>query len=305
MAEPRLSVVVPTRDRPDRLASCLAALRASLSSGDELVVVDSFSSDPRVGEVASSADRWLRAAAPGASLARNVGWRTAVHDVVAFVDDDVTVSPGWADGMRGALAAHPDAAFVTGRIDVPPHQAGTERPVAVKTDADPAVIDAASEGTLGHSANLAVRRAALDAIGGFDELLGAGARLRAAEDNDLFDRLLAAGMSGWYEPAALAWHDQWRTRGQLVRLDWAYGVGTGARLAKLRRADPGRARRIAVDALWHNGVQVVPGQVRDRYELGVVMTLGRLAGTVAGFARAGRLPLDTQGRFAVTSPRAR
>ena len=287
-----LSVVVPTRNRPAHLERCLASIRAALGPDDELLVVDSFSTDPAVGALAAAhADRWLRAGRPGASLARNLGWRAAAHDVVAFVDDDVTVASGWAEGLRVA-ARRPGVAFVAGRIGIPPDQMGVDRPVALKDDLVAGPIDAATTGTLGHSANLAVRRAALDAVHGFDELLGAGAPLRAAEDNDLFDRLLAAGFTGWYEPTAAAWHDQWRTRGELVRLDWAYGVGTGARLAKLRRADPGRAREVATESVWRNGLRLLPGQVRHRYELGVATTLARVTGAAAGYVRARRLGVD-------------
>ena len=294
-----ISVVVPTRDRPDHLGLCLAALAASLGPEDELLVVDSASADPTLARVADGVRcRWLRCDRPGASHARNTGWRAATNDVVAFVDDDVRVAPGWADGVRRSLAAHPEAAFLTGRIGVPPEQAGVERPVAVKDDPEPAVIDRDSTGTLGHSANLAVRRPALEAVAGFDELLGAGARFRAAEDNDLFDRLLAAGFTGRYEPAAEAWHDQWRGRPDLVRLDWAYGVGTGARLAKLVRSDRRRAGVVARGALWDGGLRLLPGLVRARYELGVVMVLARAGGTVAGFvpARARRLRDGVLGR---------
>ena len=45
-----------------------------------------------------------------------------------------------------------------------------------------------------------------------------GTPFRAAEDNDLFDRFFAAGYLGRYEPAGNGWHEQWRTRSQLVKL---------------------------------------------------------------------------------------
>ena len=292
MAEPgpSLSVVVPTRDRPNLLGPCIASIVAALAPGDELLVVDSASTDPAAALAATAAagdtGRRLRCDRPGASHARNVGWRASANEVVAFVDDDVRVDSTWADGLRRCLADHPETAFVTGRIGVPPDQAGVDRPVAVKDDPDPAVIDRTTTGTLGHSANLAVRRDALEAVGGFDELLGAGARFRAAEDYDLFDRLLAAGLTGRYEPAAAAWHDQWRGRGDLVRLDWAYGVGTGARLAKLVRTDPARAGTVARAALWTGGLRLLPGLVRARYELGIATVVARSAGTCAGFVSA-------------------
>jgi GT2 family glycosyltransferase len=158
--------------------------------------------------------------------------------------------------------------------------------VTVKFERHAAVLTAASRGTLGHSANMAIRRAAFQAVGGFDERLGPGTRFRAAEDNDLFDRLFAAGFEGRYEPDVLGWHEQWRSRRELVKLEWSYGVGTGARLAKLARSDRSRAKVVWADDLWANGLRILPRLVRERYEFGVAFVLARVGGALLGFVGA-------------------
>jgi glycosyltransferase involved in cell wall biosynthesis len=276
-----LTVVVPTRDRPAHLAACLEALSLVVGDDDEVVVVDSASVAPVA--VAAEGVRVIRLDEPGTSRARNAGWRSASHDVVAFVDDDVRVAPGWADAVRNAIV-DPSVAFVTGRL-APGGPA--ERLVAVKDDDAAAVLDASTAGTLGHAANLAVRRSALVAVGGFDERLGPGSRFRAAEDLDLFDRLLAAGFVGRYEPTASGVHDQWRDRRQLLALDWGYGIGAGARLAKLARADRSRLRGAMRDWIWRAGIRDgVVGAARQRHEFGVATAVARLAGTAVGFIDA-------------------
>ncbi|HWW54003.1 MAG TPA: hypothetical protein VNY84_09545, partial [Acidimicrobiales bacterium] len=161
-------------------------------------------------------------------------------------------------------------------------------PVSIKDDREPARLTAATDGVLGHSANMAVRRVPFEAVGGFDEGLGPGRSLPAAEDSELFDRLFAAGYEGWYEPAALAWHDQWRTPRELLKLEWLYGIGSGARLARLARLDRERARSLATADLWGNGLKTVPSLVRNRYKFGVLYVLARLAGTSRGYVRAVR-----------------
>jgi glycosyltransferase involved in cell wall biosynthesis len=299
-----VSVVVPTRDRPDKLARCLESVAAALREGDELVVVDSASRDPRVAEVAAAAGaRVLRCDEPGVDRARNAGWRATSHDLVLFVDDDVTVDPGWADAFAAAVRPRPRIGFVTGRLAVPPEQAGVDRPVAVKDDDAPAMLTASSTGTLGHSASLAVPRAVLDLLDGFDEALGAGARFCSAPEVDLFDRAFAAGLVGRYEPRALAWHDQWRDRGDKVVLDWRYGVGSGARIAKLLRSDRRRAAGVAADVLWRRGLRGAVADLRNRYELGAATKLARVAGTVAGLAAALPVPVR-DGHFAPRSARS-
>ena len=306
---PPVSIVLPTRDRVAMLGRCLESLAAARGPRDEVIVVDSCSRDPAVASVAAAAGaRVLRCDRPGVDRARNVGWRAAQHDAVLFVDDDVVVDRGWADAFAHALVQHPDAAFFTGRIEVPGHQADVDRPVAIKDEAEPAVLDADTRGTLGHSASLAVRRGVLEQLGGFDEHLGAGARFPSAPEVDLFDRVFAAGLTGRYEPSARAWHDQWRGRSDKVRLDWRYGVGSGARVAKLLRTDRRRAGRVALDLLWHRGLRGAVGDLARGYELGAVTKLVRAVGTLLGIALALGVPVrdgHLAPRRALAYPRAR
>jgi len=286
----RLSVVIPTRDRPQMLERCLASVVASIGGDDEVIVVDSASQD--AAAVAAVAERagasTLRCDDPGASTARNRGWQHAQAELVAFVDDDVWVAPDWADALVRCAHAHPDAAWIAGRIDAPEDGESAVRPVAILNRTEAAALDASTpSGRLGHSANLVVRRAALARVGGFDEVLGAGGPLRAAEDLDLIDRIVATGAGGRFEPEARAWHDQWRTRGQLIRLDWSYGIGNGARLSKLVRAPDqrARARREFRTAMWSWGLQQAFIALRQRFETRALMDFARVGGNFVGFAR--------------------
>jgi GT2 family glycosyltransferase len=280
------------------LERCLASLAAALRDDDELVVVDSASRRAEVGDIARHHGAGvLRCERPGVDRARNAGWRATGHALVLFLDDDITVDPGWADAMVAAFTLDPHAAFVTGRIEVPAHQSGIVRPVAIKDDHDPATLDAGSEGTIGHSASLGVRRSVLEQLGGFDETLGAGARFKSAPEVDLFDRIFAAGRTGRYQPDALAWHDQWRNRGDKIRLDWRYGIGAGARVAKLLRTDRRRAARVARETLWDGGVRGALGDLRNRYELGALTKLALASGCVVGLVAAAPVPVR-EGHFA-------
>jgi glycosyltransferase involved in cell wall biosynthesis len=271
-----IAVVVPTRDRPTHLGTCLDALRPELLPGDELLVVDSAS------EVPVRCDAPVhRAPVPGASRARNEGWRATTAPVVVFVDDDIQVAPGWRSALTAALVG---VDLVCGRVAVPPSQAGTERPVAVTPDVPQQLLDAGS--TLrGVAANLAVRRSALEQSGGFDERLGPGTWSHAGEDLELLDRLLAAGHPGRYAPAVLAFHDQWRSRRELLRLDYGYGVGSAARA--LWAGGP-QGRELLREALWDNGIATIGHDLRVGYQFGVATAIVRTSGTLTGVARGWR-----------------
>jgi GT2 family glycosyltransferase len=227
---------------------------------------------------------YIRSAKPGASRARNEGWKRARHKLVAFIDDDVRVDIGWADAFAHAATSHLDASFVTGRVGVPP-RLNPEFPLALMVEAEPFRIDASTPNPIGHTANVVVRREALERIGGFDEALGSGATYRAAEDQDLFDRLFALGRVGWYAPEASATHEPWRGRREILPLEWSYGIGTGARLVKLTKGDRGRLLRVLRDNVWAVVLDAFHA-IRVGFKFKVVVCCVRLAGTCVGVVRA-------------------
>ena len=264
------------------LGTLLASLTDDLRADDEVVVADSASTTDETRRTADAHGvRYVPCDRPGASRARNAGWLAATNDVVAFVDDDCIVRRGWADGLRAVLADE-QIAFVTGRVEAPEDFVARHSPVALVLGDEARTIDAAARGTVGSSNNLAVRRDALVAVGGFDERLGPATFFAAAEDVDLFDRLVGAGFTGRYDPRAVVWHTQWRTDTARLRIAYRYGKGMGGRLAKLARADRERARLLRRDALWTEGVRTVGLDVRRRYEYGAVLGIARVAGITVG-----------------------
>lgn len=281
----RLSVIVPTRDRPEMLERCLNALRAAVGPDDEIVVVDSASRDATgvAGRANAVGARLVRCEQPGVNRARNAGWRAAYSQLLAFVDDDVVVDPTWADAFARAAVDHPAAAFITGRTA--PLEPGAHSDVATKDDSVPATLTRTTRGDLGHGNNLLVRASALAVIGGWDEAMGVGGRFKSSPETDLYDRLFASGFTGHYEPTALARHDQWRTARELIELDWRYGYGNGARIAKLARTDRTRARGAAREAAWGWGIRRLADAVRYRHKTDAARVVTRLAGTTVGFAR--------------------
>jgi glycosyltransferase involved in cell wall biosynthesis len=291
-SRPALSVVVPTCDRPALLDAALEALAGSLSPSDELIVVESGSRDPQsVWAVAEKHHaRLLIGDRPGVSRARNLGWRAAAHDLIAFIDDDIRVAPEWADAMAVGLAAHPGAAFVSGRIALPPDQ-GTLA-LTVLDRAEPASYDVTSAGMLGHSANLGMHRRTLRDVGGFDEAMGPGSTFPAGEDPDLLDRCLATGALGYYEPAAVASHEHWRRARHYVRLQHRYGIGAGARLSKLLRTDRRRFRIVAVDDLWRWGLVTVVVELAKRDPIRASGSLLRLLGMLRGLLTGMLVPVS-------------
>lgn len=175
MTSPTASIVVASRDRPDLLARLLTSLRSQLSDvfgAVELIVVDDGSSPPyEVREFAGVT--LLRTRGVGPARARNAGLARASGDVVLFTDDDVIVGPTWVATALTYLAAHPEMAGVNGLTT-----AGEHNPLY-----EHAVSDLVGRSYL--TCNIAYRRAALLAVGGFDARF-----TRAHEDRDLAWRVI-------------------------------------------------------------------------------------------------------------------
>ncbi len=86
---------------------------------------------------------------------------------------------------------------------------------------------------------MAACRQILDAVGGFDERLGAGSGFPAADDNDLGFRLLKNGYEIVYVPEAVVYHRAWRPRSEYLSMRWRYGRGKGGFYAKHLASDVG------------------------------------------------------------------
>jgi hypothetical protein len=179
-----ISVVIPTLGRPS-----LAALLSALAVGSpapvpvELLVVDDRPAPAGELDLPPGIDvKILTGRAAGPAAARNVGWRAASHEWVAFLDDDVLPDADWfvrlAADLTGAAAS---AGGVQGRVRVP--LPADRRP----TDWE-RVTAALADGAW-ITADMAYRRDALEATGGFDERLPRAFR----EDAELAYRVRTAG----------------------------------------------------------------------------------------------------------------
>lgn len=293
-ARPAVSVIVATRDRPALLASTLEDLRRHTRATDEIIVVDSASRDPAVGRIAAEAGiRVVRVRVPGTSRARNAGLDAARAPIVAYIDDDCSVTSGWAERIEASFD-DPAVGFVTGRV-VADRNASLQSSVFL--EAEPRrFVETADPAGYGVGSNMAFRREALAQIGGFDEGMGPATKLRAAEDQDVFWRVVGAGWAGVYDPGIEVVHRQWRTARQAIGREYAYGVGAGALAIKLIRMGDPNGRALLRSRLWRHGIVLLFRNAARGYKSGTAAALLRTIGVLVGVARAAVTPLR-DGRF--------
>lgn len=96
-----LSVVIPARNEQELIGECLAALREQGDPVDEIIVVDNGSTDG-TADVARAVPGVIVMSEPrtGVTYARNAGLDAATGDLLARIDADTIVSPGWAEAIR-------------------------------------------------------------------------------------------------------------------------------------------------------------------------------------------------------------
>lgn len=216
----RLSVVIPTHNRPLELARLLASIEPIPSSEvpTEVVVVDDGSVAGTYDELAKNHPdvRWIHQSQSGPATARNRGWRAATGEIVVFVDDDVVLDPDALVRLRDAVAVD-DA--VGARVE--PLSPG--RLVADFMHVEHLVTHKVQDGEVRWlvTACLAVRRTALELVGGFDQRLPTA----GGEDVDLSLRLKAAGLRLSVCPEAVAYHDHRASLALLIRTYYRHGTG--------------------------------------------------------------------------------
>lgn len=205
---PMVSVVIPVRNRPAQIASCLGSLARVDYPRDrlEVLVVDDASTDGTREAIAEHAANRVRLLAQpehrGQSACRNAGAREAAGEIVAFIDSDCEADPDWVRGLVAELGAG-DVVASGGSVREALADSWLERFEAVYSPLylgdRPARVQPGTRVDFLPSCNLAVRRAVFFDVGGFDE------SLRFGEDVDLVWRLCERGEVR-YRPEAIVWH---------------------------------------------------------------------------------------------------
>jgi glycosyltransferase involved in cell wall biosynthesis len=300
MVRLQLSVLVPTRGRPDLAGACVRALLAQNHPSFEVVVCDQ-SQDGATARALQQADdgsgRLRRVAVEGVGRSRalNAGLPHTRGAWVVLTDDDCTPEPGWLSALDATCAAAGPRAAVLGPVRPGPVAPGMAVPPATLDDPEP--VDHA--GRLDRDLiypNVAVPREAFAALGGFDERMSVGTPLPGGEDNDFGYRLLRAGWRILYRPGPGVVHHAWRTPEARLRLKRDYGVGQGAFYAKhLARADAWIAWRLMRD-LFRTARAAGGAAVRGRgtEALGHARFLAGIFVGLAGMARRLRAPSGEQ-----------
>jgi glycosyltransferase involved in cell wall biosynthesis len=298
-APPPLSVVVPTRNRPDDAAACARAILANEGAPFELLFVDQSDADTTRDALEGIGDRrlrYLRSPTKGASAGRNTGIAAASAAVIALTDDDCRPPADWLARIAAFFAEEPGADLVCGRVRVPEGLEGD----AFGASFDARVPEVTADlrdgmASFGLSANMAVRHRALERLGPFDEALSPGTDLRAGEDFDWVLRAVRAGLRVRNEPSIEVLHLGVRRGADVRSLRLGYHFATGACFFKHVRAGDPHVRRLFLEELARGSAAVVQAAARGSRPLGI----NWIAGFVRGALTSYRYGVDARTRLFV------
>lgn len=217
-----LSVIIPTRNRNECLSALLDSLflQESGSFAWEIIVVDNASTD-NTADVAQEKIRhatiplrYVSEPMPGLHQGRHRGTREAQGVIVAFLDDDTVLTPGWIAGVDLILSNKADA--VVSRIlpkwEVAPPAWLTELIINGRfshlTLSDQGNEPRQIDPLFVWGASFFIRHSLVSQLGGFHpdgmppELL----RYRGDGELGFFRKFRQQGYAAWYDPRSVAYH---------------------------------------------------------------------------------------------------
>lgn len=281
-----ITIVIPAYGVTDMLADALDSVLAQDRGDWRAIVVDD--GDPRVAPhvepyLADPRIRFLRTDNGGLPTARNRAIAASDTPYVALLDGDDILEPDFVSSMIAAIEASPRIGFATGDATFFGADRVGERFSAYCAQALPATLERVIRREFNIFGLTAMRREAIEGIGGFDT------SLKSSEDLDAWIRLLAAGWELAYVPRPLARYR--RREGQMsgntpVMLRTAHAV-----MDKARRELAGRPEAAAADEMC----------ARIERDMAVEEAFARIA---AGESRAGVAALVRLG-VGESSPRWR
>ena len=213
-----VSIVIATHARPAALARLLESLAPQIDPArHQILIADNGTTEPTpipngIGPIVHIHDPQ-----PGKCRTQNRAIAQARGEIIACLDDDLIVAPGYVDAVERFFADHPEFAAMKGRVL--PAESADASIGAGACYLDLPIVDHGERvievrGVLG--ANMAFRASALAKVGLFDERLGPGAAGHE-EETEISARLRGAGFRIGYAPEALVYHDVDASRADRAR----------------------------------------------------------------------------------------
>jgi glycosyltransferase involved in cell wall biosynthesis len=256
---PLITIIIPTRNRPQQLAVSLERLKKQSYPNREIIIVDNAPANEDTADLIARLNlpdvRYVREDQRGVNWARNRGLADARGEIVAFMDDDELADPHWLAELAMGYRVLDNVASVNGFIlpaeietqaqdwfeQFGGHSKGrdfTQRIFNTTTHYNQNPLFPVPP--FGAAGNMSFKTEVLRSLGGLDVAMGAGTPASAASETHKFTDLLLDGYTLVMQPSALMRHYHFREYHDLRRQLHNYGIGLSAFYTRLLFQNPGQ-----------------------------------------------------------------
>ena len=218
LSQIKISVVICTYNRAALLSEAIKSLidQSMNRSAYEIIVVDNGSTD-NTKEVVKQFDqeknfRYIFEKKIGVSYARNIGWKTANGEIVAYLDDDAIACKKWLEFILGAFSTKPNLGAVGGRVE-PIWETDPPEWINDYLMRSLSVVDWSQQPIMLENpkylvcTNIAIPKRILEQVSGFSGYLGRrGESLLSNEEIELVIKIKNLKYDIYYDPAISVKH---------------------------------------------------------------------------------------------------
>lgn len=211
------SIVVCTHNRAALLADCIDSLLDQTidKSRFEIIIVNNNSTD-NTEEIAQGFSKnnnnikYFKETIIGYSAPRNCGWKNALGNIVAYIDDDEAASPDWLESIKKAFQIEEKPDIVGGiclvKYDKTPPDWFTESMGGTNKNRQKGILNQRNDCYLG-CGNIAFKKEVLEKLKGFsDNFNMKNDLLMIGEDTDICQRARKTGFRLYYDPEIKIYH---------------------------------------------------------------------------------------------------
>jgi len=271
---PKVSVVIPTRNRPEAIVRCLDALATQRFPSDdfEVIVVDDGSNPPLTLEVGRWSSRFdlklIHQKNTGPGGARNRGVAEARGEFLAFTDDDCLPTPDWLRDVVAALERQPEALVGGSTFNGLKSQLFSEVSQLILAFVYEHFNRDSADAYFFTSNNMGCRKVSLQEVGGFDASFQV-----ASEDRDFCDRWRSSDRTLVWLRDTWVEHRHSQNLLGFIRLHFRYGQGAW-NLQRSKHRD--RPRKMLRESGFHLALPMLV--VRSLCKMPMIRAIGVLAG---------------------------
>jgi glycosyltransferase involved in cell wall biosynthesis len=227
-----ISIIIPTRERADKINMCLGSILASDYKDFEVILVDQsrdLLTKKKLEEISNKKIRYFKILAKGLSRARNFGISKAKGQIIAFTDDDCLITKDWLENIYESFEKYPQVVCVAGNT-----LGFNQFSLKNKGKICPCIFEKSQKlitkpcfhaENIGYGNNMSFKKGVFAKVGAFNPYLGIGSLGQSAEDAEMFLRLLANGYKILHNPKMVVYHNRWLTKNEFMDQKLKYDCG--------------------------------------------------------------------------------